>query len=350
MNFFSNSPHSSIDHNFSGTIEDLKKRSIDSLKKLDSNIISNAKDEIRLFAIMRNESLRLPYFFEYYQNLGVNRFFIIDNNSTDNSVKIAEQQPNTHLYSTQDNYKNHWFWMEHLLETFGKDYWCMVVDIDELFSYPHSENLGLKEFVQYLEKEEKSTAINSFLLDIYSNKNLKSVSYNEGSNPLEVLNYFDCDYNVKYAQFLDQKAKKMFYQKTFSGGMRVRFFGETINENVLSKVSLFKFNPNAYLHVGMHALNGCVMSKLQGVVFHTKFLSDFISEVQEESQRGEHYDNAYFYKHYEKRINQEKNISFNSPFSIRYVNPKQLIDLGIMETTNAFEEFISSKLFTTKHL
>ncbi|HAH53839.1 MAG TPA: hypothetical protein DCM02_00755 [Flavobacterium sp.] len=318
--------------------------------KTDINAVPNKEDEIRLFAIMRNESLRLPYFFEYYRNLGVDRFFIIDNNSSDDSAEIVKQQENTHLYSTHDSYKNHWSWMEHLLETFGKNYWCLVVDIDELFSYPHSEHLGLKDLIEYLEKEEKCTAINSFLLDVYSDKSLKSVSYRQGSNPLEVLDYFDCEYNILYSPFLDQKANKLFYQKSFTGGVRVRVFGETINVNTLSKVSLFKNHPETYLHVGMHALNGCKMSKVQGVVFHTKFLSDFIEEVQEESQRGEHYDNAYFYKHYEKHIKEDTNISFYNSSSIQYIDSKQLVDLGMMETTNDFEEFVSSKQLSTKHL
>jgi Glycosyl transferase family 2 len=331
-------------------IEDLKKLSVDSLKRIDDKAVINKTDEIRLFAISRNESLRLPYFFEYYQNLGVDSFFIIDNNSSDDSIEILKQQENTHLYSTADNYKNHWFWMEHLLETFGKNYWCIVVDIDELFSFPHSEHFDLKELVYYLEKVEKSTAINSFLLDVYSDKSLKSINYHQGSNPVDVLNYFDCEYNVIYSPFIDQKTNKLFYQKSFTGGMRVRVFGQTINVNTLSKVSLFKYNPETYLHVGMHALNGCVMSNLQGVVFHTKFLSDFIAEVEEESQRGEHYDNAYFYKHYEKRLKEDTNISFHDAFSIKYIDSKQLVDLGMMETTNDFEEFVDSKLLTKKHV
>ncbi len=333
-------PQNSIDFN---AIKAQKLRSIKSLDKQDNNDIPSEVEEIRLFAIMRNESLRLPYFFEYYRNLGVDRFFIIDNNSTDDSMTIVSEQANTHVFSTQDNYKNHWFWMEHLLETYGINNWCVVVDIDELFSYPHSEEIDLKELVNYL-NIEKSTAINSFLLDVYSNDSLKSAYYRQGTNPLEILNYFDCDFNVNYSPFLDQKAFQIFFQKSFTGGMRVRVFGETTNVNSLSKVSFFKYLPQTYLHVGMHALNGGVMSKLQGVVFHTKFLSDFIKEVQEESQRGEHYNNAYFYKHYEKRLNEEANIGFYHPFSIKYINSKQLVTLGMMETTDSFETFVNLKL------
>ncbi|HBK82674.1 MAG TPA: hypothetical protein DDZ41_03620, partial [Flavobacterium sp.] len=78
-------------------IEDLRKKSINRLKRIDNKSIIDANGEIRLFAIMRNESLRLPHFIEYYRKLGVDRFFFIDNNSTDNSVEITREQDNIHL-------------------------------------------------------------------------------------------------------------------------------------------------------------------------------------------------------------------------------------------------------------
>ncbi len=63
--------------------------SIIQLKSVDKKVIPDLKNEIRLFAIMRNESLRLPHFINYYKKLGVDRFIIIDNNSSDSSVAGA---------------------------------------------------------------------------------------------------------------------------------------------------------------------------------------------------------------------------------------------------------------------
>ena len=67
----------------------LKRKSVSTIKNLGSRNLIPERKEIRLFAIMRNESLRLPYFLEYYKNLGVDRFFLIDNNSTDGSVQVG---------------------------------------------------------------------------------------------------------------------------------------------------------------------------------------------------------------------------------------------------------------------
>ena len=44
-----------------------------SILRLDRNVIPGS-DETRLFAKVRNEARRLPFFLSYYRRLGVNRF------------------------------------------------------------------------------------------------------------------------------------------------------------------------------------------------------------------------------------------------------------------------------------
>ncbi|MEO6686591.1 MAG: glycosyltransferase family 2 protein, partial [Dyadobacter sp.] len=127
----------------------MKQINLASLKRIDKRSIPNDKSELRLFAIMRNESLRLPHFINYYKDKGVDRFFIVDNNSTDVSLSILESRSDAHLFSTSESYKDHWFWMEYLLETFGREHWCLVVDIDELFYYHHAEQLSIKDLCMF---------------------------------------------------------------------------------------------------------------------------------------------------------------------------------------------------------
>ena len=112
------------------------------LKRLDNEPIPSDKEEIRLFAVARNEELRLLYFLQYYFKNGVDRVFIIDNCSTDSTVEIALSVENVHVFQVQQDYKgNYGYWMEYFLETYGTNYWCIVVDIDELFLYPFIENI-----------------------------------------------------------------------------------------------------------------------------------------------------------------------------------------------------------------
>lgn len=318
------------------------------ITQLDNGIITYAPTEIRLFAIMRNESLRLPHFITYYKNLGVERFFLIDNTSTDNSVQLALEHRNVHVFETKENYQNHWYWMEHLLDTYGKGHWCVVVDIDELFSYPYSEHLSLPELRTYLESRNE-TAIRTFLLDMYSDKSVVATEFKGKSNPLEVVNCFDKDYMKLKFLFYDRIRWQHYSFDTFTGGMRDRVFGKSNPPSILSKVPFFKNTEGTYLSQGMHAINGAALSEVQGVVFHTKFLSDFITEVEEECQREQHYGNAFYYKIFHQKLKETPDIQFYHEGSVKFENSQQLIALGLMKTTPEFEAFTQSVLTEKQH-
>ena len=313
------------------------RKSVSIIRRLDTGAINNDINEIRLFAIFRNESLRLPHFIQYYNQLGVDRFFLVDNNSTDNSVDILSQKENIHVFCADETYVNHWYWMEHLLETYGKNHWCVVVDIDELFSFPQAENLSIRDLVNYLEMEGKS-AIRTFLLDMYPRFQIDSTNYS-GGNPLNFISYFDKAYNQSSFRFLDRQNFRDFTTIIFTGGMRERVFGKINPPHILSKIPLFKNIDGSYLVQGMHAINGAKMSDIQGVVFHTKFLSDFIDEVKEEVKRGEHYGGAFYYKHFENEISKNPEIGFFHEGSTMYVDSRQLVGLGLMKTSEKFEQF-----------
>src|SRR4029077_4922394 len=70
------------------------------MERLDDNQIPDSCAEIRLFAKMRNEALRLPHFLAYYTKLGIDRFFIVDNCSTDRTIEILRRNRNCHIFRT----------------------------------------------------------------------------------------------------------------------------------------------------------------------------------------------------------------------------------------------------------
>ncbi|WP_345271508.1 glycosyltransferase family 2 protein [Nibrella viscosa] len=309
------------------------------LKLLNKNTISTQTVEFRLFAIMRNESLRLPYFLSYYKNLGVDRFFLIDNNSNDGSAELALTYQNVHVFQTTDSYTNHWYWTEHLLENYGKNYWCLVVDIDELFAYPFSNQIKLNKLCQYLD-DKKQTAMCSLLLDMYANKEVRVVQSTQNANPLNILTYFDADYYTIPFTFLNRSTQKAYSFPVFTGGMRDRIFGKSTPPALLSKVSIFKNIKGTYLSQGMHAIDGAILSELQGIVFHTKFLSDFVGEVEEECRREEHYGNAFYYKLYQQKLQKHPKLNLYHPGSVKYEGLEQLEGLGLIKSSPAYDAYV----------
>ena len=94
------------------------------LERLDDNQICDSCTEIRLFAKVRNEALRLPYFLAYYRKLGIDRFFIVDNGSADHTVEILRRNSNCHIFQTDQkmaDLRAGMDWIEPLLAEYGEN-------------------------------------------------------------------------------------------------------------------------------------------------------------------------------------------------------------------------------------
>lgn len=321
-------------------------------KKIDTNRVPAGKSELRLFAIARNESLRLPYFLKFYTENGIDRIFLIDNNSTDDTIDIALTYPNVHVFKINRSFKNFWYWIEYFLDKYGTGRWCMVVDIDELFFYPYAEFVKLKLLVKYLE-EKRFEAIRCFLLDMYSDKAIIDTQYSSGNNPVDCCPYFDPQFSTRKAKLFDKKQWRYFESIIYTGGMRNRVFNKISGSNwnyYLSKIPLFKYSEKVYLTEGMHAINGAEIADISGIVFHTKFLSDFIKESESESKREVHFGNALEYKIYNKAFSIDKRLSLKYYDSVKFENSRQLHKIGMMTGSIKYSNYLLKNYTDIKDL
>ena len=95
-------------------------------KRIDTGDILDEKSEIRLFAKIKNESLRIEHFLEWYRQLGVARFFLIDNESNDGTLEIIHNQPDCYVFQNVGNMadaKAGVDWITPLLNEYGVGHW-----------------------------------------------------------------------------------------------------------------------------------------------------------------------------------------------------------------------------------
>lgn len=305
------------------------------LTRKDQKEIAINNDDIVCCLAVRNEVHRLPFFLSYYRKLGVSRFFVIDNDSTDDTVDFLQRQPDVYTWHSPLSFNEANFgsaWFEVLLRSYAQDNWCLIVDIDELFCFVDYERRSLVELCADLDDKQKK-AVNAILLDMYSEQSVEEVRYTEGQDFRKLCPYFDRQfYHTKY-----ENAGPYNNQTLYFGGVRQRVFGKQ-GEYLLSKVPLLRYSQDSILAGGQHWTNYPAkdVALESGCLLHFKFLAQFRDYVEQEVQRKQHYGNARQYQQYARALSKNRRLTLYDPrHSVKLVDSQQLLRYGILNAKQA---------------
>jgi hypothetical protein len=296
--------------------------------------------EIRGFMIVRNESLRLPFILKYYFSLGVDRIFVLDNDSSDDTRSIVLSFENTHLFHTKDIYAHQGTWMDLLLRRYGGGCWCLVVDADEMLIYPDFETVSLRQLCNFLD-QESFDALDCVLLDMYPDRPLTEIKYEQGTDPLQIAPWFDrSSYGEGYVGRHYLHDQSIFYEgpSRLFGGVRKRVFDAN---PCVSKVPLVRFDNSMFLSPGTHFIQGARVADLRGALLHFKYLDDFLQNVKQEVARGQRsFGNDLEYNRYLTVLSRFPNLCLRADVSVEFTESTQLVNFGIMKRSQAFDAFI----------
>lgn len=301
------------------------------IKRSQQTINIDVQD-IPLICVEHNEMSRLPYFLKYYRKLGITQFFFVDNNSNDGSLEFLLEQPDCHVFWTNDSYNEAGSgnrFVHHILDTYiPHNQWCIHADADEFLVYPQCETQHLKKFIQYLEKNGDE-AVSSFMLDIYP----KDIKTQLSINPEDDL-ITKCEYFYNNYQFLHKIDAPYIYPV---GGI-FGYFGITLFS--ITKTSLFKNNKDFRFLAATHNTTPVKISPVTSCYLHTKFIGDFYAFSKKVISEKEHAAGGQQYNNYIRMYNvlNDKNFSFASlDRSTKYQNSQQLVELGLIKTTKEWD-------------
>ncbi len=333
-----------------------------------------AQKEIRLFMNVSNELLRLPHVLDYYRNIGVNRFFFIENHSNDGTLQFLQDQPDCHIFSTVNSYpeaRSGILWRAALLDRYGTGHWCLSVDADELLIYPHCEQVKLPEFCAHLDAEG-SEGLFTFMMDMYPEGKLEDAVCTSDKSFFEITPYFDKDYT-----FIDRiylRGRKPFPPLEVMGGPRERCFYpdqgthvpkkrmaihiyeraavalkkaglikgfKSMKSPALFKVPLVKWKKGIEYKASTHVISEIKLSPMTGVLAHFKFFSDFHDRVVKAVAKGTFSNGSAEYREYLKHIDKVKNFMYAG--SRKYTSSKDVLDCGLMKSTKEYDLKVAGK-------
>ena len=265
------------------------------------------------FIVERNELLRLPFLLKFYRRRGIQRFVVIDNYSTPETLDFLSSQKDVELWVTQHPYGlSRWGvdWVEAVIETFYAGHWCLVIDADELL-YTADDSESIPDLCAGLDREGAS-GLYCLFLDAYSDRAIADTVYEPGRDFLDCCNYID----RKFYTYFEPNGGPEKNSPTYSGGVRERVFG--ISTVILNKVPLFKYSRQLRLYEGLHWIGGAKLSHHRGALMHFKYFHTFHEYVAQESLRGEHWNEGSEYKTYQQVIARNRSLTlYDSRISTR---------------------------------
>jgi len=308
------------------------------LSQVTDRTAAIGRRDVLLFATLRNERLRLPYFLEYYRKLGIGHFFIVDNGSDDGSQSYLVAQPDVTLWVTSASYRRARYgmdWLNWLKRVHAHGHWTLTVDLDEFLVYPFCDTRPIVALTDWLD----ASGVKSFgtmMIDMYPEGDIDTAKCAEGQNPFEVACWFDPGNYV-------MSRHPLFQHLWIQGGPRARvFFSDRPEEApALNKIPLVKWNRRYSYASSTHMLlpRGLNLvydeaggEKTSGCLLHAKFLEGFAAKAQEEVNRKEHFAASREYAAYQGTA--KTGLSLWCAWSERYVNWRQLEILGLMSKGN----------------
>lgn len=294
--------------------------------------------DILAFLTVRNEKPRLPFFLDYYRQLGVHHFLFVDNGSDDGGVEYLAAQPDVSLWRTDASYRQSRYgtdWMNWLKFRYGHRHWTLTLDPDEFFVYPFCDTRPLSALCDWLDQSD-IRSFGTLLLDMYPKGPLSALSYREGQDPFSLAPWFDPG---NYMMSVNPKYRNLWIQ----GGPRARVYFEEAPEEApsLNKIPLVRWDRKYAFVTSTHMLlprglnqvyDKAGGEKASGCLLHAKFLDTLIEKAAEEVERREHFAHGREYAAYHLKDHGRNGLW--SEWSEKFTGWRQLETLGLMSKGN----------------
>lgn len=331
-------------------------------------------------ALTYNEMRRLPHFLAHHRALGVRRFLIVDNASTDGSGAYLDAQPDVTRLPSAAPYKDwkaRWRWIVADLLLDGR--WALFPDVDEFFVAPGWPDAPFATALAHWERTG-AEAVQATMVDMYGEAPLTAAAQAPADAPLlELCPFFDADgYRMiptsarmahptpPYSVFGGPRERllappppraptavdRWLLDRVFSprrppasGGLDRgvrRMIWRAVRRATppkpgeMGKVPLIRWRRGLRFTGGVHRIDAPLrLAEDRGALLHFKFLDDFADRTRQNVARAQHANGARAYRVYAGRMEALGAASAIAPCSVRLRDWRDLEAAGLMRATPA---------------
>jgi len=323
------------------------------------------------FAPVRNEMLRVRQWLSHYRAVGIARFFVVDNGSTDGTFEFLDAQPDVFAVRSDESFlqsNTGAAWLSELHRKLPGGTWVMFADADELLVYRGWPRRPLSDLLDEVE-HEGANAVFAFMLDMYPDGPLESVADAGNASLPEMAPCFDRDYAFRNPPARPWQAP--YRAVEVLGGPRLRLLSSLERERRTTWMHylvrgqmdrLIPATPDALLpllvrlmprqmpalakfplvqsghgidYANVHTIRGARIFRENAVLLHYKFLGDFARRVESECIRHEHYRRGTEYMMYAQILQRYGHLDLRYSGTHWFSGTEQLVELSLIRDIGA---------------
>jgi Glycosyl transferase family 2 len=299
--------------------------------------IAYGLDELLVISVVRNGELYIKSFIDHYRAMGVKHIVFLDNASTDRTLELLCAQERVTVLQTDAPYRKYENTMKRYLgETFSAGRWNLCADIDELFDYPFSDRLTLRDFLRYL-NENRYTAVVTQMLDMFSDIALNKLESKADDLLKEKYPFYDVSSIEKEDYLWSERSNPAI--KMHWGGIRKLVFG-TING--LTKSALVRMDGRVKPFITWHHAKGARMADISCLLRHFPFVSSFYAKVEDAVRTGRYGMRVTDeYKMYARSLNGSASLNFKLETAQRFTGLERLIEDKFLIVSDKYRQWVN---------
>ena len=304
--------------------------------------------EVVIVCLARDGMDYLPYFLDYHRKLGVSHFAFVDNGSKDGSLEYIKSQPDTSIFYSELSFGYYQMaFKKFLCDKYGWSNWTILLDIDEYFDYPQSDQISLHELLEYLETHGYTSMV-AYMLDMFSKQ------------PLLELEDDPEDLSTKYTLYdlsdIDRKEYTEIYGTTntrnnesiqnLSGGVRKRFF---MDDGLITKHPIFFLKPGMACTSNCHDIRCANLADVTAVLYHYKYTQYYTKVLhraltERRYAAKDFYGGAGAYKLASDILDDTPNLTLLTEDSMEFQGPDKLVDQGFLVSSEQYQNWVENKV------